>query len=88
MGEERPVVAATQTTTAGSFRSSYEYRNIGIELTVDPVAFASLTAFDWTGFSGQWIRASVDFTGITLYTQGQFDYGGVVDVTFGFEFRF
>ena len=63
-------------------------QRIGIELTVDPVAFASLTAFDWMGFSGQWIRASVDFTGITLYTQGQFDYGGVVDVTFGFVFRF
>lgn len=36
VGEERPVVSTTSTTTAGSIRSSFEYRNIGINLTVTP----------------------------------------------------
>ncbi|NKB25437.1 MAG: type II secretion system protein GspD [Kiritimatiellae bacterium] len=36
VGEERPVVTTTSTTTAGSIRSSFEYRSIGINLTVTP----------------------------------------------------
>jgi general secretion pathway protein D len=36
VGEERPVVGTTSTTTAGSIRSSFEYRTIGINLTVTP----------------------------------------------------
>jgi general secretion pathway protein D len=36
VGEERPVVSSTQLTTAGSNRSTYEYRNIGINLDVTP----------------------------------------------------
>jgi hypothetical protein len=36
VGEERPVVSTTSTTTAGSIRSSFEYRNIGITLKVTP----------------------------------------------------
>lgn len=35
-GEERPVVGATTVTDGGNQTSSYEYRNIGIELTVKP----------------------------------------------------
>ncbi len=35
-GEERPIVSATTTTDGGNQTSSYEYRNIGIELTVLP----------------------------------------------------
>ncbi len=36
VGEERPVVTTSSTTDAGTIRSSYEYRNIGINLTVTP----------------------------------------------------
>ncbi len=36
VGEERPVVTSTSTSTAGQQTSGYEYRNIGIELTVTP----------------------------------------------------
>lgn len=36
VGEERPVVTSTSTSTAGQQTSSYEYRNIGINLTVTP----------------------------------------------------
>jgi hypothetical protein len=80
------VVFTSETSFDGAFLFAEE--RLGIELTVDPVKFASLTAFDWMGFSGQWIRASVSFSGISLYTEGEFNYTGVVSVTFGFEFRF
>jgi len=36
VGEERPVVTTSSTTDAGTIRSAYEYRNIGINLTVTP----------------------------------------------------
>ncbi|MFH0954396.1 MAG: type II secretion system secretin GspD [Verrucomicrobiota bacterium] len=36
VGEERPVVTTTSTSDAGQQTSSYEYRNIGINLTVTP----------------------------------------------------
>ncbi len=36
VGEQRPVVTSTSTSTAGQQTSSYEYRNIGINLTVTP----------------------------------------------------
>ena len=36
VGEERPVVTSTSTSTAGQQSSAYEYRNIGVELTVTP----------------------------------------------------
>ncbi len=36
VGEERPVVTTTSTSTAGQQTSAYEYRNIGINLTVTP----------------------------------------------------
>lgn len=36
VGEERPVVTSTSTSVAGQQTSSYEYRNIGINLTVTP----------------------------------------------------
>jgi len=36
VGEERPVVSTTSTTDSGTIRSSFEYRNIGINLTVTP----------------------------------------------------
>lgn len=35
-GEERPIVTATTVTTGGNQTSAYEYKNIGIELTVTP----------------------------------------------------
>jgi general secretion pathway protein D len=35
-GEERPIVTATTVTTGGNQTSAYEYKNIGIELTVKP----------------------------------------------------
>lgn len=36
VGEERPIVTTTSTTDSGTIRSSFEYRNIGINLTVTP----------------------------------------------------
>ena len=36
ISEQRPVVTSTSTTDGGSQRSSYEYRDIGIQLTVTP----------------------------------------------------
>ncbi|HRZ10859.1 MAG TPA: type II secretion system secretin GspD [Kiritimatiellia bacterium] len=36
VGEERPVVTSTSTSSGGQQTSSYEYRNIGIDLTVTP----------------------------------------------------
>ena len=36
VGEERPVVTSTSTSTAGQQTSSYQYRNIGINLAVTP----------------------------------------------------
>lgn len=36
VGEERPVVTSSSTTSAGEQRSTYEYKNIGINLTVTP----------------------------------------------------
>ncbi len=36
IGEERPVVTTTSTTSAGEQRSTYEYKNIGITLQVKP----------------------------------------------------
>ena len=36
VGEERPVVTSTSTSTAGQQTSAYEYRSIGINLTVTP----------------------------------------------------
>ncbi len=35
-GEERPIVTATTVTSGGNQTSAYEYKNIGIELTVKP----------------------------------------------------
>ncbi len=35
-GEERPIVTATTVTVGGNQTSAYEYKNIGIELTVKP----------------------------------------------------
>lgn len=36
VGEDRPVVTSSGTTSAGEQRSTYEYKNIGINLTVTP----------------------------------------------------
>jgi len=36
VGEERPIITTTSTTDAGTIRSQFEYRNIGINLTVTP----------------------------------------------------
>lgn len=36
VGEQRPVITSTMTTTAGETRSTYDYRDIGVNLTVTP----------------------------------------------------
>lgn len=36
VGEQRPVITSTSTTTAGETRSTYDYRDIGVNLTVTP----------------------------------------------------
>ncbi|MEA1870667.1 MAG: hypothetical protein U9N00_00515 [Candidatus Bipolaricaulota bacterium] len=66
----------------------FERQLIALEATIDPVHFASLTSFDGSGFSGQWLRADVAFGGITLYTTAAFDYSGINEVSFGFELTF
>jgi hypothetical protein len=66
----------------------FERQLLAIEATIDPVSFASLTSFDGAGFTGQWIRADVAFSGVTLYTTAAFDYSGINEVSFGFELTF
>ncbi|MCK4682379.1 hypothetical protein KAT59_05100 [Candidatus Bipolaricaulota bacterium] len=66
----------------------FERQLIALEATIGPVHFASLTSFDGSGFSGQWLRADVAFGGITLYTTAAFDYSGINEVSFGFELTF
>jgi hypothetical protein len=66
----------------------FERQLIALEATIDPVHFASLTSFDGSGFSGQWLRADVTFGGITLYTTAAFNYSGINEVSFGFELTF
>jgi len=63
-------------------------QDLAIEATIDPVTLTSLTTFDATGFSGQWIRAEVSFSGVSLYTRAAFDFSGINFVSFGFELTF
>ncbi|HHR86038.1 hypothetical protein J7K60_02360 [Candidatus Bipolaricaulota bacterium] len=63
-------------------------QDLVIEATIDPVSLTSLTTFDATGFSGQWIEARVTFSGVSLYTQAAFDFSGINSVSFGFELTF
>jgi hypothetical protein len=77
-------------TTTTTFDSSFFFtqQRIAIEAWVDPVTFKSLTVFDATGFAGQCIYADVQFCGVTLFTQAEFDFSGVQLVTVGFELSF
>ena len=61
---------------------------IGIETTIDPVSFTSLTSFDLTGFTGERISAQVKFSGVTLSTKAMFDFTGINNISFGFELTF
>ena len=63
-------------------------QDLSIEASIDPVTLTSLTTFDATGFSGQWIRAEVTFSGVSLYTVAGFDFSGIDYITFGFELKF
>jgi len=63
-------------------------QDLAIEATIEPVTLTSLTTFDATGFSGQWIRAEVTFSGVSLYTRAAFDFSGINFVSFGFELTF
>ena len=66
----------------------FERQLLALEVEICPVTFISLTAFDALGFSGQWIKAGVDFSGVTLYTIAAFDSSGIIEVSFGFELGF
>ncbi|MCK4599742.1 hypothetical protein KAU37_08010 [Candidatus Bipolaricaulota bacterium] len=80
------VLVTAETDFDGTFL--FERQLLAIEAEIEPVAFTSLTAFDKTGFSGEWIKAQVRFSGVTLYTLAAFDFGGVIEVSFGFELAF
>jgi hypothetical protein len=77
-------------TTATSFDSSFFFAEqlIAIEALIDPVSFKSLTTFDAGGFAHQCIYADVQFCGVLLFTQAEFDYSGIQRVTVGFELAF
>jgi len=77
-------------TMATTFDSSFFFAEqvIAIEAWIDPVTFQSLTTFDATGFAGQCIYADVQFCGVTLSTQTEFDFSGIQLVTVGFELAF
>jgi hypothetical protein len=80
-------VAVTSTTMFdGTFM--FAEQDLAIETTIDPVTLTSLTTFDTSGFSGQWIEAGVTFGGVMLYTRAGFDFGGIIEVTVGFRIRF
>lgn len=80
------VLVTSETDFDGTFL--FERQLLAIEAEIEPVAFTSLTAFDRTGFSGEWIKAQVRFSGVTLYTLAAFDFGGIIEVSFGFELAF
>jgi len=80
------VLITSETDFDYSFMFSREL--IGIETTIDPVTFTSLTEFDLTGFTGEWIEASVKFSGITLSTAVDFDFTGITRASFGFSLTF
>ena len=66
----------------------FSEQDLVIEATIEPVSLTSLTAFDASGFSGQWIEAKVTFSGVSLYTHASFDFSGIQSVSFGFELTF
>jgi len=61
---------------------------IAIEAEFEPVSFTSLTSFDATGFTGQCVYADVTFCGVVLFTKAEFDFTGIQEVVFGFDFTF
>ncbi len=63
-------------------------QDLAIEAKIDPVSLTSLTTFDPSGFSGEWIKAEVTFSGVSLYTRAGFDFSGIISVSFGFEMTF
>ncbi len=80
------IVVTSETDFDYSFMFSQEI--IGIEATIDPVKFTSLTKFDTTGFAGEWIEAKVTFAGVTLSTAVDFDFTGITKASFGFSLTF
>ena len=66
----------------------FAQQDLAIEATIDPVSLTSLTTFNATGFSGQWIKAEVTFSGVSLYTRSGFDFSGITFVSCGFELTF
>ncbi|MFC2079004.1 hypothetical protein ACFLSZ_03390 [Candidatus Bipolaricaulota bacterium] len=77
-------------TTATTFDSSFFFAEqlIAIEAFIDPVTFRSRTTFGATGFVGQCVYADVQFCGVNLFTQAEFDFSGIQLVTVGFELTF
>ncbi len=66
----------------------FAQQDLTIEAVISPVSLASLTRFSGAGFAGQWVKAEVTFSGISLYTVAAFDFTGIDYVTFGFNFKF
>jgi hypothetical protein len=83
------VLCVTITSETG-FDDSFLFaeERIGIEATIDPVTFKSLTTFDAFGFAGECLVASVAFSGVELHTRADFSAAGLDLVSFGFEFNF
>jgi len=80
------VLITTQTDFDGLFLFAQQL--VAIEAEIDPVRFRSLTTFDGAGFAGQCIYADVTFCGVVLYTQAEFDFSGIQEVSLGFELAF
>jgi len=80
------VTITSETGFDGSFLFSEE--TIAIDALIDPVTFRSLTTFDATGFAAECVYASVEFSGVLLYTRAEFDMTGIQLVSFGFALSF
>lgn len=83
-------VCGVQITTEIGFDGVFMFSEaqIAIEADIDPVVFKTLSVFDAGGFASQCVYADVRFCGVMLYTRAQFDFTGIQEVVFGFEFAF
>jgi hypothetical protein len=77
-------------TSVTTFDATFMFaqQDLAIETIISPVSLTSLTTFSGAGFAGQWIRAQIDFSGVSLYTIAAFEFTGIDYVTFGFNLKF
>jgi len=66
----------------------FDWADLILGITIDPVQLKSITTFDWSGFLSQEIDVSVSFSGIRLYSRTLFDFTGLISEIVGFELSF